>query len=382
MKKATKLLSILFLLLLPLLATGACIVWIEKNIQPNISILDKDKNEKKFNEIEKGDFIQVEFNSSVDKKSVEKNLKISPEIEARQFWLNSKVLRLEIKKPLKPETKYIAEINRFKSRLGLDLQKPEKINFSAPSVPELKSFFPENGKKQVDYTLEPEIILNKSLPEGYFLNFEIEPYVKIDYEINSNKKKIVFKPEKELLANTKYEVKINLKNNFYNDFDRLLYQGEFVTKKPSPVVYNFNENGEPLKTEERFVLPKPKIIEGKYIDIDLSNQYLSIFQDGKELGVYKVSTGKIGMDTPVGEFEVMGKASRPWSKEYELFMPWFIQFTSQGHGIHELPEWPGGIKEGFDHLGFPVSHGCARLGVGPAKKVYDFAEIGTPIIIY
>ncbi len=67
------------------------------------------------------------------------------------------------------------------------------------------------------------------------------------------------------------------------------------------------------------------------------------------------------MDTPVGNFKVIAKAKRPWSKKYGLYMPWFIQFTYDGHGIHELPEWPGGYKEGASHLGIPVSHGCVRL---------------------
>jgi lipoprotein-anchoring transpeptidase ErfK/SrfK len=59
-----------------------------------------------------------------------------------------------------------------------------------------------------------------------------------------------------------------------------------------------------------------------------------------------------------------------------------MQFTGAGHGIHELPEWKNGYKEGANHLGTPVSHGCVRLGVGPAAKVYGWAEVGTPIVIH
>ena len=59
-------------------------------------------------------------------------------------------------------------------------------------------------------------------------------------------------------------------------------------------------------------------------------------------------------------------------------MPFWMQFTGMGHGIHELPEWPGGYKEGAAHLGIPVSHGCVRLGIGPAQTVYNWADKGTP----
>lgn len=51
-------------------------------------------------------------------------------------------------------------------------------------------------------------------------------------------------------------------------------------------------------------------------------------------------------------------------------------------GIHELPVWPDGIKEGENHLGTPVSHGCVRLGVGPAEFLYNWTPIGTPVKIY
>ena len=58
------------------------------------------------------------------------------------------------------------------------------------------------------------------------------------------------------------------------------------------------------------------------------------------------------------------------------------QFTGVGHGIHELPEWPSGYKEGEAHLGIPVSHGCVRLGVGPAETMYHWAPIGTIVFIH
>jgi len=96
---------------------------------------------------------------------------------------------------------------------------------------------------------------------------------------------------------------------------------------------------------------------------------------------FSVSTGKPGMRTPTGTFAVQSKNKRAWSKSAGLWMPWWMQFTKQGNGIHELPEWPGGAKEGASHLGHPVSHGCVRLGVGPAKSLYDWAPVGTTITI-
>lgn len=96
---------------------------------------------------------------------------------------------------------------------------------------------------------------------------------------------------------------------------------------------------------------------------------------------FPVSTGIASMPTPKGTFRVLNKTPRAWSRAGGLWMPWWMHFSGRGHGIHELPEWPNGKKEGAAHLGHAASHGCVRLGVGPAKQVYDWTPIGTPVII-
>ncbi len=106
-------------------------------------------------------------------------------------------------------------------------------------------------------------------------------------------------------------------------------------------------------------------------------------ENGKVLDAYLVSSGKRGMGTPIGEHAIYNKFPRAYSKAYGLYMPYWMAIVPDGKmGLHELPEWPGGYKEGANHLGTPVSHGCVRLGVGPAKIVYDWADIGTPVIVY
>lgn len=134
------------------------------------------------------------------------------------------------------------------------------------------------------------------------------------------------------------------------------------------------DNGQdPLKKGD---VPLPKRIE-----INTSTQELSYFLGFVRLGTFIVSTGKGGMWTPLGHFKVDGKSPRAWSS-YGLWMPWWMSLQHGYFGIHELPEWPNGTKEGEDHLGKPVSHGCIRLGVGPAEFLYNWTPIGTPVFIY
>ncbi len=125
----------------------------------------------------------------------------------------------------------------------------------------------------------------------------------------------------------------------------------------------------------------PGIAEGKYVEINLSEQRMYLFNGSNLEGSFIVSSGKASMPTPEGTRYILAKSDRAWSAKYKLYMPYW-QDMGGSYGIHELPEWPGGAKEGEAHLGIPVSHGCVRLGVGAAQTVYNWTEIGTPVFIH
>ncbi|HLC43900.1 MAG TPA: peptidoglycan binding domain-containing protein [Patescibacteria group bacterium] len=121
--------------------------------------------------------------------------------------------------------------------------------------------------------------------------------------------------------------------------------------------------------------------EGKYIDVTLSTQQLCRIEGSTLLDCNIVSSGKASMPTPTGTYAIQNKNPRAWSAQYGLWMPWWEAFSGS-YGFHELPEWPNGTKEGANHLGIPVSHGCVRLGVGPAETLYNWTDIGTPVYIH
>ena len=134
-----------------------------------------------------------------------------------------------------------------------------------------------------------------------------------------------------------------------------------------------NNGYNPLSPEE--------IKLAKRIEINTGAQELSYFLGGVRMGTFSVSTGKQGMPTPKGHFNIYNKVLKAWSP-YGLWMPYWLGMRYGQFGIHELPIWPSGYKEGEDHLGQPVSHGCIRLGVGPAELIYNWTEAGTPVFIY
>lgn len=120
----------------------------------------------------------------------------------------------------------------------------------------------------------------------------------------------------------------------------------------------------------------------KKIEINLKKQELYYFLAGVKLAAFKVSSGKASMPTPKGTFKISNKSLKAWSHDYGLWMPYWLGIKGKNFGIHELPVWPNGYREGANHLGTPVSHGCVRLGIGPAQKLFNWAEIGTEVKIY
>ncbi len=118
------------------------------------------------------------------------------------------------------------------------------------------------------------------------------------------------------------------------------------------------------------------------IDINLSQQRLRLYINGKLDQIFLVSTGKWSTPTPVGHFAINNKKPLAWSAAHGLWMPYWMSFIGSAYGIHELPYWPGGYREGANHLGIPVSHGCVRLGIGAAVYVYNHVSIGTPVNIH
>lgn len=177
----------------------------------------------------------------------------------------------------------------------------------------------------------------------------------------------------------------------FNTYGKLLFPGKFDQAEATALAALVPTGKEAAITLARqgqsFQATLPRQVrtiekDGKAIMIDLSDQKLSYYQDGFRLATHQVSTGAWGYPTPIGEFAVINKIPRAYSKKYGLYMPWWMAFAGKGtYGLHELPEWPNGYKEGANHLGTPVSHGCIRLGVGPAKELYDWAEVGTKVIV-
>jgi len=350
--------------------------------QARLNIIDLEISLEKNSGIEMQEPIVVNFSKTVLKSSYEGGTKIYPSEDFSYSWSDDgKKLTITPKKFWKPETKYKIIFSEGKSLLLTKIESQEVI-FSTVDFPKITSIIPAKDAKDVILDIEDPIVVDFDKPlKGFFVKFLLNPNFETAYIINPERTQFKVLPKNSLKAGQKYEIRAYMK--YEKDSDngfKEIYKSSFETFPPSQSEW---EKDFTLRLEQARKFTAPKIKEGKYIDINLSQQIMTIFENGIVVDSFLVSTGKRGMETTKGEFKIKNKASRVWSKKYGLYMPYWMAVASDGSfGIHELPEWPGGYKEGANHLGTPVSHGCIRLGVGSAKTVFDWTEVGTPVIIY
>ena len=100
------------------------------------------------------------------------------------------------------------------------------------------------------------------------------------------------------------------------------------------------------------------------IDIDLDHQTMHVDASGKEFN-WKVSSGKMGYETPNGTYKVLWMDKDHFSDTYDKApMPNAI-FFAPGYAIH------GASKSSWGH---PASHGCVRLPVGLSAQLFEMVK--------
>jgi len=124
----------------------------------------------------------------------------------------------------------------------------------------------------------------------------------------------------------------------------------------------------------------------KRIEINLKTQRMKLFIDNKEIAEFVISSGKQKTPTKAGQFFIISKYPVAYGVIDGILwkMPYFMgiyKVAGTENGIHELP-FANGWRESVRDMGHPVSHGCVRLSVGEAERVYNFAQIGTPVWVH
>ena len=107
------------------------------------------------------------------------------------------------------------------------------------------------------------------------------------------------------------------------------------------------------------------------IVISLTDQMGYVYRAGQLIGVTTVSSGKTDHETPTGVFPILGKEKVHHSKTYDnASMPYMQRLNSYGVALH-----------GGNNPGYAASHGCIRLPMKFAARLFTLTQTGSPVII-
>jgi hypothetical protein len=116
---------------------------------------------------------------------------------------------------------------------------------------------------------------------------------------------------------------------------------------------------------ERAGIPQARY-PGDHVEVSKGRQVLFIVRDGKVALIVPVSTGATG-NTPLGHWRVYSRV--PGFNAKEMYYSSFFVGGFAIHGYHSVPA-------------YPASHGCVRIPLWVAVRVYSLIDYGTPVFIY
>ena len=125
---------------------------------------------------------------------------------------------------------------------------------------------------------------------------------------------------------------------------------------------------------------------GNRIVFDLSRQRVWLVNESAGwVKTYLVSGSKYDYHHRPGVYKVFSKSRTTTSYLGNATMNYMVRFDrgkSANIGFHDIPKYKdGSFAQTEQQLGTPLSDGCVRQRLSNAKTLYEFAEVGTPVIV-
>jgi lipoprotein-anchoring transpeptidase ErfK/SrfK len=124
--------------------------------------------------------------------------------------------------------------------------------------------------------------------------------------------------------------------------------------------------------------------DGRWIFADLSEYKIYAYQGSSLVNSFLISSGARATPTPTGSYSIsrkvrvktMSSGGNPKSPDYYSVpnIEWVAYFKSGGYAMHGV-YWHN--KFGKQN----TSHGCMGMSNSNAQWVYDFIDIGTPVVV-
>ena len=138
------------------------------------------------------------------------------------------------------------------------------------------------------------------------------------------------------------------------------------------------------EAQTRLVEVENAITPPRRIEIDLSDQTLTVMENHQPIHRFIICTGRANAPTLPGRYEVLDKLPNAYASKWDIYMPlWLGIYWAGGseNGIHALPMTRNGTVLWRERLGRPCSYGCIVVATEDQEWLYDWAELGTAVLI-
>jgi lipoprotein-anchoring transpeptidase ErfK/SrfK len=141
------------------------------------------------------------------------------------------------------------------------------------------------------------------------------------------------------------------------------------TRRPAPMA-----TPRPRLTASPTPMPGPPF-PGRWILVDLSDQELIAYEGEAPILRTKVSTGRRHTPTVVGTFHIYLKLRSRTMRGPDYYLPNvpYVMYFYKGYALHGT-YW-------HNNFGQPMSRGCVNLPTPIAAQLYQWADIGTPVVV-
>lgn len=130
----------------------------------------------------------------------------------------------------------------------------------------------------------------------------------------------------------------------------------------------------------------------RLIVVSVQGQRLTAYEDGRVVIDTPVTTGRPALPTDIGAMRVLRKDApwtmqSPWPKGSPEWYPdtvvkMVVWFTKNGEGLHDASWQPQATLGPGSQYGPFASHGCIHLTLEAIRTLFDWALIGTPVVVY
>jgi hypothetical protein len=113
-------------------------------------------------------------------------------------------------------------------------------------------------------------------------------------------------------------------------------------------------------------------------------QRVWLVEEGNEVArTYLVSGSRYDNLDP-GTYSVFSRSEQAWGIDDSGSMRWFVRFAEGPNaaiGFHSIPLLDGAPVQTIAELGIPLSHGCIRQRTADARALWEFAPVGTTVVV-